>query len=96
MHRAVLPSHLVISSYDPKAYNLYYCTDVGTGERFGIASRSTSGQTFTISSTEGIKEVATIPSWNAACGAFGETVLANIEFSYGYILTTKEWRPGVL
>lgn len=82
-------------SYDEKVYNLYYCTDAGTGERFGIASRSKSGQTFTISSTEGIVKVAQIPSWNAACGAFGETDLPSIEFSYGYVLTTKTWRAAL-
>lgn len=82
-------------SYNTTAYNYYYCTDTGIYSKFGIAIRSKSGQTYTISSTNGITTTVTAPSWNAACGAFGETVLANVEFSYGYNFATTSWRYGL-
>lgn len=79
------------SAYNTTAYNFYYCTDTTIYSKWGIAIRSKSGQTFTISSTNGIATTATAPSWNAACGAFGETVLANVEFRYGYNFGTTSW-----
>lgn len=84
------------NSYDTSAYNLYYCTDKDTGERFGIAARATSRKTYTISSTEGVKYAGMMgPSWTVACGAFGESTLENIEFVYGWNLVNETWR-GVL
>lgn len=79
------------SAYNTTAYNFYYCTDTTVYSKFGIAIRSKSGQTYTISSTNNITTTATAPSWNAACGAFGETVLANVEFRYGYNFATTSW-----
>ncbi len=82
-------------SYNTTAYNFYYCTDVGVNSKFGIAIRSKSGQTYTISSTSGITTTATAPSWNASCGAFGETVVGNTDFNYGYNFATTSWRYGL-
>lgn len=79
-------------SYSTDVYNLYYCTDVASGEKFGIAARSKSGQTYTVSSTQGIATKANVPSWNTACGAFGETVVANVSFNYGYHRIDGVWR----
>ncbi len=83
-------------SYTTSQYNMYYCTDINTrpraGERFGIAARSKTGQTYTISSTGGLATSTSSPQWQSACGAFGETVLENIEFNYGYNLSTSSWQ----
>lgn len=89
------PIKISKSAYNTTAYNFYYCTDVGVNSKYGIAIRSKSGQTYTISSTNGITTTATAPSWNASCGAFGETVLANIEFNYAYNFATTSWRYGL-
>ena len=87
------------SSYDTSVYNFYYCTDRDTatrsaGERFGIAARSKSGKTFTVSSTEGVKEVSVVPSWTVACRAFNNgtvPALNDISFDYGYSLEENQW-----
>lgn len=91
------------SSYDTIVYNLYYCIDRDTvtrsaGERFGIAARSKSGKTFTVSSTEGVKEVSGVPTWQVACRAFNGAVPASvndISFSYAYILDTNQRQYGL-
>lgn len=83
------------SSYSTALYNYYYCTDVGVNSNFGIAIRSTSGQTYTISSTSGVVAVAGVPSWTTSCGAFGETVLANVQFGYGYHFGNGAWQYGL-
>ncbi len=83
------------SAYNTTAYNYYYCTDVGINSKWGLAVRSKSGQTYTISSTNGIATTVTNPSWNAACGAFGETVLANVQFAWGYNFATSAWLYGL-
>ena len=82
-------------AYDVSVYNLYYCTDVADGSQFGIAIRSKSGQTFTISSTSGIEKTSRIPQWESACGAFGESELANVDFIYAYNADTGIWGSGV-
>lgn len=83
------------SSYSTASYNYYYCTDVGVNSNFGIAIRSTSGQTYTISSTSSVVAIASGPSWNTSCGAFGETVLANVQFGYGYHFGNGVWQYGL-
>ena len=81
------------SSYSIEQYNFYYCTDKVTRARFGIAIMSKSRKIYTISSTNGIiKETASYPSWGTACGAFGESELANIDFAYGYDRVAQQWR----
>lgn len=82
-------------SYITTVYNFYYCTNVGVNSEFGIAIRSKSGQTYTISSTNGITTTASSPSWNSSCGAFGESTLANVDFNYGYNVSTSSWRYGL-
>lgn len=83
------------SSYSIAGYNYYYCTDVGVNSKFGIAIRSKSGQTYTISSTNDITAISGGPSWNTSCGAFGETVLANVQFNYGYHYANSSWQFGL-
>ena len=78
------------TAYDTSVYNFYYCY-AKDGNQFGIAIRSKSKQTFTISSTGGIAKSGPSPSWQTACGAFGESVLANIDFGYAYALDTGLW-----
>ncbi len=84
-------------SYDTSLYNLYYCTNAAEPRTdFGIASRSKSGQTFTISSTNGIATSGSVPQWSVACGAFGAgDVLSQIHFNYGYVHSSETWRPGL-
>ena len=82
------------SSYDVAAYNLYYCVNTGRSE-FGIAARSKSRQTYITSSTISLAENPLTPQWQVACGAFGETELGNVRFSYGYNLSTGEWLPSI-
>lgn len=82
-------------SYDPSVYNYYYCVDKNQHDKFGVAARSKSGQTFTISSDAGIDKTSLIPSWRAACGAFGVNQIDKIEFSYGYNLSDRSWKPGI-
>lgn len=84
-------------SYTTAQYNVYYCTDIATGpragERFGIAARSKSGQTYTISSASGIATTTRPPQWQSACGAFDETAeLASIEFNYAYNQAAGRWQ----
>lgn len=85
------------SAYDTSVYNLYYCADKGTGERFGIAARSKSRKTYTVSSTSGVKEVGSMsPTWQVACGAFvAEPKLDDIEFTYGWTLSSETWRGAL-
>lgn len=83
------------SAYHPNSYNLYYCTNSSDRSKFGIASRSKSGQTFTISSTGGIAKSVSGPSWAVACGAFGESELENVNFTYAYSRATGQWLHGL-
>lgn len=82
------------SAYDTTVYNLYCCHSTDRSN-FGIAARSKSRKTFIISSTAGVRESELAPRWEAACGAFGETVLANASFNYGYRLNTQTWITGL-
>lgn len=89
------------SAYLTDAYNLYYCTDRQTssrdaGERFGVAPRSASGQSFIVSSTGSVRAAAGSPSWGMACGAFGYAgVVGDITFNYGYNLTNRTWMSSL-
>lgn len=83
------------NSYSTAGYNYYYCVGIPDKSRFGIAIRSKSGQTYTISSTNDIVATTSGPSWNTACGAFGETVLANVQFNYGYNYGSSTWQFGL-
>ena len=61
---------------------MYYCTN---GDEFGIAARSKSDQTFTVSSTAGLEEVSYVPSWYSACGAFDmDDSDPNRDFAYTF------------
>lgn len=76
------------SAYDTDFYNLYYCTN---GDNFGIAARSKSDQTFTISSTSSLIENPNLPSWYSSCGTFGPTEDSTedwnlYDFDYAYTL----------
>lgn len=71
-------------SYGANVFNRYYCLDKSHGGSFGIVARSKTGQTFTISSKSGIKKDSGGPSWGAACGAYGETDVNKVVFSYKY------------
>ena len=82
------------SAYDTAVYNLYYCTNIAQ-DGFGIAARSKSGQTYTISSARGIAENSLAPQWQVACGAFGETQQTNINFIYAYTLPTRTWMSTI-
>lgn len=83
------------STYDTTYYNLYYCVNASDSTQFGIASRSKSNQTFTISSTNGVAKFSDVPSWYSACSAFGETELANVRFDLGYNLNTGLWKSSL-
>lgn len=83
------------SAYDHGLYNLYYCTDTGSYSSFGIAARSKSGQTYTISSTDNLAKNSLAPQWQVACGAFGENVLSNTEFDYGYNFSSRTWKSTI-
>lgn len=84
------------TSYSTDMYNFYYCTDVTTNERFGIAIRPKgSNLTYAISSTNGITTTTTYPSWNVACGAFGESTHTNATFGYGYHFVQERWMYGL-
>ncbi|OYX37170.1 hypothetical protein B7Z00_03785 [Candidatus Saccharibacteria bacterium 32-50-10] len=56
------------SAYDVTVYNLYYCTNTARNQ-FGVAARSRSGQTYTISSASSIQKNSLVPQWQVACGA---------------------------
>lgn len=92
------------SSYSTSSYNLYYCT-TDTYSDFGIAARSTSGQTFTISSTSGLREANYSPSHFSSCGAIGQEAFGEtwerpdykpnnigIRMDYGYHHGNGVWR----